>query len=60
MLRDFKIFFYVNSHADNLFRKRKSGAYFITMGVIVRRDDRHGMMVKRNNGGEWSSYGVVL
>jgi hypothetical protein len=30
------------------------------MGVIVRRDDRRGMMVKRNNGGEWSSYGVVL
>jgi hypothetical protein len=30
------------------------------MGVIVRRDDGYGTVVKENNGGGWSSDGVVL
>jgi hypothetical protein len=39
MLHDFKISFYVNSHADKLFEKWKRISYFITMGVIVWRND---------------------
>jgi hypothetical protein len=60
MLRDFKISFYMNSHADNMFGKWKRVGYFITMGVIVRRDDDRGTTVKENGGGGWSSDGVVL
>jgi hypothetical protein len=60
MLRDFKIFLCVNSHADTLFRKQKRVGYFITMGVVVRRDDGLGMIVKGNDDGGWSSNVVVL
>jgi hypothetical protein len=30
------------------------------VGVIVRRDDRHGTAVKENDDGGWSSDGVAL
>jgi hypothetical protein len=30
------------------------------VGVIVRRDDERGTVVKGNDGGGWSSDGVVL
>jgi hypothetical protein len=30
------------------------------MCVVMRRDDGHGTMVKRNDGGRWSFNGVVL
>jgi hypothetical protein len=30
------------------------------MGIIVRRDDEHGMVVKGNDDGGWSSNAVVL
>jgi hypothetical protein len=60
MLCDFKIFFYVNSHVDKLFGKRKRIDYFITVSVVVQRDDRRGMAVKGNNNDGWSSNGVVL
>jgi hypothetical protein len=30
------------------------------MGVIVWRDDGHGMTVKGNDGGEWSSNNMVV
>jgi hypothetical protein len=30
------------------------------MGVIVRRDDEHGTMVKENDDSRWSSDGAVL
>jgi hypothetical protein len=33
---------------------------FIIVGVIVRRDDKHGTTVKENDGAVWSSDGVVL
>jgi hypothetical protein len=49
MLWDFKISFYVNSHVDKLFGKRKRIDYFITVGVVVQRDDRRGMAVKGND-----------
>jgi methionine synthase II (cobalamin-independent) len=60
MLQDFKISFYVNSHVDKLFRKQKSIGKFITVGGIMRRDDGHAMVEKGNDGGGWSSNGVVL
>jgi hypothetical protein len=50
----------MNSHVDKLFGKQKGISYFITVGVIVRRDDRRGTVVKGNDGGGWSSDGVVL
>jgi hypothetical protein len=51
MLRNFKIYFYMNSHVDKL---------FINVGVIVWRDDECGTMVKGNDGDGWSFDGVVL
>jgi hypothetical protein len=51
ILQDFKISFYVNSHVDKL---------FITMSVVVRRDGDCETTVKGNDGGGWSSDGVVL
>jgi hypothetical protein len=51
MLLDFKISFYMNSHVDKL---------FVTVGVVVRRDDEHGTMVKENDSSGWSSDAVVL
>jgi hypothetical protein len=51
---------FTNSHVDKLFGKQKGIGYFITVGVIVRRDDGRGTVVKRNDGGGWSSDGVVL
>jgi hypothetical protein len=51
ILQDFKISFYVNSHVDKL---------FVTMSVVVRRDGECGTTVKGNDGGGWSSDGVVL
>jgi hypothetical protein len=35
-------------------------SWFIIVGVIVRRDNIHGMMVKENDNDEWSFDGVVL
>jgi hypothetical protein len=60
MLHDFKISFYVNLHVDKLFEKRKRVVYFVTMDVIVWRDDRRETVVKENDGGGWSSDDVVL
>jgi hypothetical protein len=50
----------VNSHADKLFRKRKRVDLFITVGVIVRRDDERETTVKGNDSGGWSFDGMVL
>jgi hypothetical protein len=33
---------------------------FITMSIVVRRDDGHGKTVKGNDGDRWSSDGLVL
>jgi hypothetical protein len=60
MMRGFKIIFYMNSHADKLFGKRKRVGQFITVCVIVQRDDGCGTTVKGNDGCGWSSDGVVL
>jgi hypothetical protein len=43
-----------------MFGKRKRMSQFITVGVVVRRDDRRGTEVKGNDGDGWSSDGVVL
>jgi hypothetical protein len=50
----------VNSHVDKLFGKRKRIDYFITVCVVMWRDDEHKTAVKENNGDGWSSDGVVL
>jgi hypothetical protein len=34
--------------------------YFITVSVIVRRDDVCGTMMKENDGDRWNSNDVVL
>jgi hypothetical protein len=59
-LRDFKISFYVNSNIDKLSEKQKRIDYFIIMGVVVRRDDGHRTMIKKNDDSGWSSDDVVL
>jgi hypothetical protein len=43
-----------------LFGKRKRIGWFVTVGVVVRRDDGRGTMVKGNGGCGWSSDGMVL
>jgi hypothetical protein len=43
-----------------MFGKRKRMSQFVTVGVVVWRDDRRGTEVKGNDGGGWSSDGVVL
>jgi hypothetical protein len=50
----------VNSHADKLFRKWKRADWFITMSVVVQRDDGHETTVKMNDDGRWSSDGMML
>jgi hypothetical protein len=60
MLRDFKISFYVNPHADKLFGKQKRVSWFVIVGVIVRRDNRCETAIKGNDDNRWSSDGVVL
>jgi hypothetical protein len=50
----------VNSHADKLFRKQKRVGYFVTMGIIVLRDNEHKTAVKGNDDGGWSFDGLVL
>jgi hypothetical protein len=59
-LRNFKIPFYVNLYADNLFKKQKRIGYFITVGVIVWRDNEHRIVIKENDGDGWSFDDVVL
>jgi hypothetical protein len=49
MLWYFKISFYVNSHIDKMFKKRKRVGYFITAGVVARRDDVCETAVKGND-----------
>jgi hypothetical protein len=56
---NFKISFYMNSRVDKLSGKRKRVGKFITVGVVVHRDDEHGMTVQGNDGG-WNSDGVML
>jgi hypothetical protein len=34
--------------------------YFVTVGVVVRRDNGRGMVVKENDVSRWSFDGVVL
>jgi hypothetical protein len=60
MLQYFKISFYANSHVDKLFGERKRVGYFIIIGVVMRRDDARGMMVKGNDDGKCSSDDVML
>jgi hypothetical protein len=60
MLQHFKIYFYINLHADKLFIKQKMVDYFVIVGVVVWRNDRCETAVKGNNNGGWSSDGVVL
>jgi hypothetical protein len=60
MLCHFKISFYMNSQDDKLSRKRKRVDYFITVGIVVQRDDGRKTAVKENNGGRWSSNGVMV
>jgi hypothetical protein len=50
----------VNSHADKLFGKRIRIDYFIIVGVVMWTNDRRETTVKGNDGGGWSSGGVVL
>jgi hypothetical protein len=50
----------MNSHIDKLFEKRRRVGYFIIVGVVVRKDDGHERVVKRNDSGKWSSDGIVL
>jgi hypothetical protein len=50
----------VNLYVDKLFEKRKRVSYFVTVGVIVWRDDGREIAVKGNDGGGWSSDGVML
>jgi hypothetical protein len=45
---------------DNLLGKRKMIDQFITVGVIVWKDDKRETAVKGNDGGGWSSDGVIL
>jgi hypothetical protein len=56
----FQNIFYVNLHVDKLFGKQKRIGQFVTVGVIVWKDDGNGMVVKENDGSGWSSFGVVL
>jgi hypothetical protein len=44
MLRDFKISFYINSHAD-------TDNLFITVDIVMQRDDGRGMAVRGNDDG---------
>jgi hypothetical protein len=60
MLRYFKISFYVNSHGNKLFGKQKRVNQFVTICVVVWRDDGCKTAVKGNNGGEWSSDDMVF
>jgi hypothetical protein len=55
-----KISFYMNSHIDKLFGKRKRAGYFIMVGIVVQRDDGCGTTVKGNDSGGWSSDDVLL
>jgi hypothetical protein len=50
MREDFKISFYVNSHTGKLFRKRNKVSKFVTVGIIIRRNDVRGTTVKENDG----------
>jgi hypothetical protein len=59
MLRDFKIYFYVNSMRISCLVNERVG-YFVTVYVVVRRGDWRGMTVKRNDDDEWSSDDMVL
>jgi hypothetical protein len=60
MMRHFKISFYVSTHTDKLFRKRKRVDLFVTMGAVVWRDDGRETAAKGNGSGGWSSNDVVL
>jgi hypothetical protein len=50
----------MNSHVDKLSGKKNRIGKFITVGVVVQRDDGRKTTVKRNDGGGRSSDGVVL
>jgi hypothetical protein len=60
MVQHFKISFYVNSHTDKLFEKQNRIGQFVTVGVVIWRDDGRKTAVKGNTGGGWSSDDVVL
>jgi hypothetical protein len=40
----------VNSYVDKLFKKHKRGGLFVTVSVIVQRDNECEAVVKRNDG----------
>jgi hypothetical protein len=50
----------MNSHVDKLSGKKNRIGMFITVGVVVQRDDGRKTAVKRNDSGGRSSDGVVL
>jgi hypothetical protein len=57
MVRYFKISFYINSHVE---RSKKQVDKFITVSVVVRRDNRHEIVVKENDNAGWSCDGMML
>jgi hypothetical protein len=56
----FKISFYVNLHDNKLFNKWKRVDYFITVDVIVWKNDRYKTMMKGDDGDGWSSNSMML
>jgi hypothetical protein len=51
----------VNSHVNKLLKnRRKMVVQFITVGVIVQRDDEREKMVTKNNDDGWSFDSVLL
>jgi hypothetical protein len=44
----------MNSYVVKMFDKRKRVDQFITVGVVVWRDDECGTVVKENNSDRWS------
>jgi hypothetical protein len=50
----------VTLNIDKLFENKKSVRLVYHPGVIILRDDRYKTVVKKNNGGGWSSDGVLL
>jgi hypothetical protein len=49
----------INCYVDKLLGKRKRVGWFITIDVVVCRDNGCVTTVKGNNDDEWSSDGVV-
>jgi hypothetical protein len=52
MMQNFKISFYMNSQVRYVVLEAKDGRLFITVGVVMQRDDVREMAVKGNDGDE--------